>query len=170
MHAHTHKHKESPRVQWNTHFKSHDFSAGEVWVSRRSAQAVRELFWEVSHSEGVTGRCPLRNRRAPRAFLGPAVYKVSRQLTLGISNFPSWSQSTWCNPDIWTATTQLPYNPDCTVLTFARRVQLQALGDSGAVRENLTSPTHCSCTKPRRVPSRPGSPHTSELFLQCKQE
>jgi len=40
-------------------------------------------------------------------------------------------------------------------------VQLQASGVSGAVRECLLSPTHCSCTKTRKVPSRHNSMHTS---------
>ena len=166
--SHRCKHKNSPWVQQNTHFKSNDFSAGEGWVLRRSAQAVRDLLWEASHSEGVTGRCPLRTRRAPRAFLGIALYRVSRRLTFVISDFPSWSQSTWCNPDIWTGTTQLQYYPDGTVRTFTKQVWLQASRVSDAVR--LTGPTHCSCTKTRKVPSCPNSLHTSELLLQCKQE
>ena len=65
--------------------KSNDFSMDEGWVSRRSAQIVRKLLWEASHSEGVAGCSPLRTRRAQRAFLGTAVYRVSRWLTLGIS-------------------------------------------------------------------------------------
>ena len=88
INSHTHAIIKIPlRVQWNTHIKSNDFSMGEGWVSRRSAQVVRELLWEVSHSEGVTGRSPLRTRRAHRAFLGITVSRVSRRLSLGISNF-----------------------------------------------------------------------------------
>jgi len=59
-----------------------------------------EILWEASHSEEVTGCSLLWTRRPQRAFLGTAVYRVSRWLTLGISNFPSWSQSTWCNPNL----------------------------------------------------------------------
>jgi len=71
----------------------------------RSAQVVGELLWEASHSEGVTGRSPLQTSRAQRAFLGTAVYKVSRWLTLGVSNFLSWSQSTWCRQQLYDSST-----------------------------------------------------------------
>ena len=49
--------------------------------------------WEVSHSEGGAWRSPLRSRRAQRASLGTAVYRVVTWLTLGISKFPPWPQS-----------------------------------------------------------------------------
>jgi len=62
---------------------------------------------------------------------------------------------------IQTATIQFQYHPERTVLTFARRVRLQAAGDADGVREHLISPTHCSCAKTRKVPSRPDSMHTS---------
>jgi len=56
--------------------------------------------YSEKHSTQRAGLSPLQTRRVQRAFLDTAVYRVSRRLTLGISNFPSWSQSTWCNCDI----------------------------------------------------------------------
>jgi len=88
----------------------------------------------MSHSEGVTGRLALQTRRAQGAFLTTAVYRVSGWLTSGISNFPSWSQSTWSNLDIWTAIIPFQYYPECTALTFTRQVRLWALGVPGASR------------------------------------
>jgi len=49
------------------------------------------VLWEASHSEAGTGRSPLWSTRAQRPFLGTAVYRVSRWLTL-VSEFPSWTQ------------------------------------------------------------------------------
>jgi len=69
-----------------------------------------------------------------------------------------------------TAATQFQYYPECRDLIFTRRVQLQAPGDSGVVRERLMDPTHCSCTKARKVSSSPNSMHISQLFLQYKQD
>jgi len=56
-------------------------------ISRRSAPVVCEVLSEVSHSEGVTGCSLLQTRGVQRAFLGTTVYRVSRQLILGISDF-----------------------------------------------------------------------------------
>jgi len=98
-------HKNSPRVQWNTHHKSNDFSRGKGWVPRRSAQVVCKMLWEAFHSEGVSGRSPPWTGRAQRAFLGTAVYRISRWLTLDISNFPSWSQSNWCRQQLHNSST-----------------------------------------------------------------
>jgi len=64
------------------------------------------ILWEASQSEGVTVCSPLWTRRAQRACFGTIVYRVSRWLTLGISNCPSWSQSTWCRQQL--------YNPSTT--------------------------------------------------------
>jgi len=60
----------------------------------------------VSYSEGVTGHSPLRTRRPQRAFLGTAVYSVSRRLISVISNFPSW-----CNPPDTDSSYTIPVLP-----------------------------------------------------------
>jgi len=130
IHTHTHNHKNSPGVQWNTHFKSNDFSAGEGWVWRTSPQGVRKLFCKALHSEGDAGHSPLRARRAQRALLGTAVYGISwdhGMIDLSISNFPSWSQSTGCRQQLYNSSTSQN-------VQFCRRVRLQASGVSGAVR------------------------------------
>ena len=153
-HTPTRNHKNSPLVQWHTHFTLNDFSKDEGGVSRRSAQVVHELLWEASHSEGLTGCCPLRTRMAQRAFLGTTVCRVSGWLTLGNSNFPFWWQSAWCRQQL--------YNSSSTQnVQFSKQVWLQASGVPGAVRERLIGPTHYSCTKTRKVPSHPNSMHTS---------
>ena len=136
------------------YFKLNDFSTGKGGVSRRSAEVVHELLWEASHWEGVTGRSPLQTRRVQRAFVSTALCRVSRWLTLGTSNFPCWSQSTWCRQQLYNSSTTQN-------VQFCRQVWLQAAGFAGAVRERLISPTHCSCTKTREVPSRSDSIHTS---------
>jgi len=53
----------------------------------------------------VTGHSLQRTRRAQRAFVSTAVYRASRWLTLGISNFPSWSQSAWCRQQLHNSST-----------------------------------------------------------------
>ena len=78
---------------------------------------VRGL-WEASHSAGDAG-----HRRSQRASLGTVVYRVVRWFTFGNSEFPSWPQSIWGNSGNLTATVQLQYIPEYTVVTFSRQVR-----------------------------------------------
>ena len=109
--------------------------------------------WEVSHSEGDAEHSPLRSRRAQRASLGTTVHRVSRWLALGISKSPSWPQSVLYISGILTVTVQFPYFPDCTVLTFTRRVwpqqqefQVWSASAWWAQLTALVMPATCSCS------------------------
>jgi len=85
-------HKNSPGVWWNTHFKSNDFSTGKGWVWRRSAQVFTSYSEKRPTQRELLGaaRCRPGELKGP-SFPGTVVYRVSRWLTLGISNFPSRS-------------------------------------------------------------------------------
>jgi len=138
-----------------------NFTLQSSWVSPLSGTLLRGLgtpefkvVWEVSHSEGDAGCSPLQSRIAQRAWLGTDVYRVTRWSTLGISKFPSWPQSMWGSSD---SSHTIPVLPRMSSSDTYQAGKVQAAGVPGAGRGCLIDPTHCACTKTRKVPSRPSS-------------
>ena len=76
-------------MQWNTHFKSSDFSTSEGWVSRRSAQVMPtefEILWDTLRS------IPLRDLLST-AHCRPEELKESSLVPLFIGSPDDWLQA-----------------------------------------------------------------------------
>jgi len=139
IHTHT-RHHENSQVQWNTHFKSSDFSMGEGWLSR-SAQVVHALLWEVSHPEGVTGRTCCR----PEALKGPFLVPLFVR-----------SQDDW----LWASVIFPPgHNPHDAVLVFRQKLRNPVLPRtySSDIYQAGATPGIRSSRCGQGVPDRPSS-------------
>jgi len=177
--SHTHAHRQyacikvpvnnSPRVKWNIHFRLFSpetnvepqgvrdpCSSAEVSSAMVTTNWRVQGLWEVSGSEGAAGLSLLRSRRLQRASLGTAVYRVVRWFTLVIIKIPSSAQFAWGNSGILPTTTQFQCSSDSSS-DICQVGMTQAVAIPGAVRECPIIPTNCSCTKTRKVSSRPKS-------------
>ena len=75
------------------------------------------------------------------------------EYSLQIKLFSQWVKVK--SQRVWDPCSSAQVTSNFRVLTFTRQVRLQAPGVAGVVRECLIGPAHCSCTKTRRLPSRP---------------